>query len=230
MPYLRFYFLYNSGIINKRYIERGVHKVYMFFLEQLPLWISTYGYIAIFFLLMLGIVGLPVPDETLLTLVGYLILKNDLRFAPAFVTALAGSVCGITISYFIGRTGGTFLVKKYGAMLHVTDARLAYVRQWFNRFGKWSLMIGYFIPGVRHMIAFTAGTAGFPRSTFMTFAYTGAFIWSAVFITAGYTIGREWRQWSETMHRFLILATIVIAVMVALCLIYHKWCNRKQRA
>jgi membrane protein DedA with SNARE-associated domain len=29
-------------------------------------WINDYGYIAIFLLLMLGIVGLPVPDETLL--------------------------------------------------------------------------------------------------------------------------------------------------------------------
>ena len=34
-------------------------------------WISQYGYPAIFCLLMLGIVGLPVPDETLLTFTGY---------------------------------------------------------------------------------------------------------------------------------------------------------------
>lgn len=35
-------------------------------------WITHYGYVAIFVLLMLGIVGLPVPDEALLTFVGYL--------------------------------------------------------------------------------------------------------------------------------------------------------------
>ena len=36
-------------------------------------WISQYGYLAIFLLLVMGIVGLPVPDETLLTFTGYLV-------------------------------------------------------------------------------------------------------------------------------------------------------------
>lgn len=178
---------------------------------------------------MLGIVGLPVPDETLLTLVGYLILKGDLRFAPAFVTALAGAVCGITISYFLGRTGGNFLVKKYGVLLHATEVQLAFVHQWFNQSGKWSLMIGYFIPGVRHMIAFVAGTTDLPLSTFIIFAYSGALIWSTVFIAAGYTIGKEWHQWSETLHRFLLVLTIVIALMGVLYLFYRRWFNRKPK-
>jgi len=34
-------------------------------------WIMYYGYVALSGLLMLGIVGLPVPDETLLTIAGY---------------------------------------------------------------------------------------------------------------------------------------------------------------
>lgn len=42
-------------------------------------WITHYGYVAIFVLLMLGIVGLPVPDEALLTFVGYLSFKGDLQ-------------------------------------------------------------------------------------------------------------------------------------------------------
>ena len=53
-------------------------------------WISHYGYPAIFCLLMLGIVGLPVPDETLLTFTGYLIFSHHLKLAPAFGTVLAG--------------------------------------------------------------------------------------------------------------------------------------------
>jgi membrane protein DedA with SNARE-associated domain len=38
-------------------------------------WIAHYGYLALFGLLMLGIVGLPVPDETLLTFAGYLVFR-----------------------------------------------------------------------------------------------------------------------------------------------------------
>jgi membrane protein DedA with SNARE-associated domain len=196
------------------------------FVEQLPIWISHYGYIAIFLLLMLGIVGLPVPDETLLTLLGYLILKGDLRFAPALMTALAGAICGISVSYTIGRTGGMALVKKHGIFLHVNDARLALVRQWFDRIGKWSLMLGYFIPGVRHIIAITAGISGLRLPTFMLFAYTGALIWSVVFITAGYIIGKEWRRFSEAMHGFILWTVLIIAIIIAGYVAYRNWLKK----
>jgi membrane protein DedA with SNARE-associated domain len=177
---------------------------------------------------MLGIVGLPVPDETLLTLLGYLVLKGDLQFFPTFVIALAGVLCGITVSYVLGRTGGIFVVRKYGTLLHVTDARLLLVRQWFDRIGKWSLMIGYFLPGVRHAIAIIAGASGLRLSSFMIFAYSGAIIWTAVFITTGYVIGKAWRQWSETMHGFLLMAVVTIIFIGAGYFIYRIWFNLKR--
>jgi len=52
--------------------------------------------------LILGIVGLPVPDETLLVFCGYLISTGKLGMTETYFAALAGSCCGITVSYFIG--------------------------------------------------------------------------------------------------------------------------------
>ena len=75
-------------------------------MEFVQHWIGQYGYFGIFALLVLGIVGLPVPDETLLTLVGYLLYRGKLNLAPALAAVLLGSVCGITISYLLGRTTG----------------------------------------------------------------------------------------------------------------------------
>jgi len=62
-------------------------------MDHVFVWISTYGYAAIFVLLLLGIVGLPVPDETMLVFSGYLVFKGTLHPIPAFFTALAGSWC-----------------------------------------------------------------------------------------------------------------------------------------
>ena len=39
-------------------------------------WVATYGYGALFGLLIFGIVGLPIPDETLLVFCGYLDLQR----------------------------------------------------------------------------------------------------------------------------------------------------------
>src|SRR5262249_10845952 len=57
-------------------------------------WVSQFGYPALFSLLMLGIVGLPIPDETLLTFAGYLVFKNELNLIPTLATAFLGSSCG----------------------------------------------------------------------------------------------------------------------------------------
>ena len=75
-------------------------------LDNVLQWIATYGYAGIFFLLILGIVGLPVPDETLMTYTGFLVYKGTLNFAPALAAAYFGSVAGITISYWLGRKLG----------------------------------------------------------------------------------------------------------------------------
>src|SRR6266498_4731136 len=66
-------------------------------------WVSVYGAPALFVLLMLGIVGLPIPDETLLVFSGYLIYRGTLHPATTWIFAFAGSACGITLSYTIGR-------------------------------------------------------------------------------------------------------------------------------
>lgn len=42
--------------------------------------------------------------------------------------------------------------------------------------GYWLLMIGYFIPGVRHITALGAGISRISFRPFMVFAYTGAVI------------------------------------------------------
>ena len=67
-------------------------------------WVTDYGYFGIFFLLIFGIIGLPVPDEWLLVISGYLAFKNVLGFVPTVAVAVLGSAGGLTMSYVLGRT------------------------------------------------------------------------------------------------------------------------------
>src|SRR5690348_641458 len=115
--------------------------------HQIEAWIGQYGYFAIFGLLVLGIVGLPVPDETLLTFTGYLVSRGRLKLPLAFASALAGSLCGITISYVLGRTFGLGLIHKFGRYLRITEDHVQKAHAWFERVGHWGLTFGYFVPG-----------------------------------------------------------------------------------
>src|SRR3954447_10892864 len=116
-------------------------------MEPLIEWLSQYGYVGLFALLMLGIAGLPVPDETLLVLSGYLISAGRLHPSWTFLSGFAGAASGISLSYWLGRTLGHKAVGRYGKYIHLTAARVDIVQCWFQRIGNWLLSVGYFIPG-----------------------------------------------------------------------------------
>lgn len=179
-------------------------------------WITRYGYFGIFVLLMLGIVGLPVPDETLLTFVGYLSYKGDLAVLPSVAAAFLGGSAGISLSYGIGRVAGFQVILKLGPLLHLRVENFEKGRTWFRRWGKYALIIAYFVPGVRHLVALLAGASSLPLRVFAPFAYCGALLWSATFIAIGYGLGEEWRRQSPLVHRaVVILAIIVVSVILA---------------
>lgn len=189
-------------------------------------WVTQYGYIAIFSLLMLGIVGIPIPDETLLVFCGYMVSRGNLEPVPTLLTALLGSTCGITVSYTIGRTLGLGFIHKYGRYIHVTEDRLNGVHKWFDRVGHWALFIGYYIAGVRHFSAILAGTSKLEYRTFALYAYSGAFVWVCTFLSIGYYFGEHWKEASELVHKNLLwisLAAITAAVA------YYVYRRRRPR-
>lgn len=190
-------------------------------------WISQYGYAAIFSLLVFGIVGLPVPDETLLTFTGYLIYKGHLAAPGAFGVTLAGSASGITISYVLGRTFGVSLLHRYGKYLGITPEHLARAHRWFERIGHWALTFGYFIPGVRHFTAYAAGMSEVTPRQFALFAYAGSVLWVSTFLSLGYVLGESWKDVERNLDRYLVRVTIAVAIGLAAYLVWWKWGKRR---
>jgi membrane protein DedA with SNARE-associated domain len=164
-------------------------------LDHFPQLLAHYGSLALFILLALGIVGLPIPEETLLVTVGFLLSKGKLSFISVLPAAYLGGMCGISLSYLLGRTAGSFLVKKYGYWLGITPVRMEKAHLWFQRIGVWSLFIGYFIPGVRHFTGYVAGTLRVNFKKFALFAYGGEMVWASLFLALGY-----WLEGSQLMN------------------------------
>jgi membrane protein DedA with SNARE-associated domain len=186
-------------------------------------WITEYGYIAIFSLLVLGIVGLPVPDETLLTFTGYLVFTGHLSAVGAFLAAFAGSASGITISYTLGRTFGLTLIHRYGKYLRITEAHINKAHGWFARVGHWGLTFGYFIPGVRHFTAYAAGMSEVEPPQFALYAYAGAVLWTASFISLGYFLGERWHSVQQNVERYLAGVAIALLIAALAYLVWRKW-------
>jgi len=195
-------------------------------MELIQHWITAYGYYGIAALLALGIVGLPIPDETLLTFAGYLIFKGELKAFPTAVSALCGSISGITISYALGRMAGYPLLHKYGKYVRITDKELDRVHAFYRKAGGLSLTFGYYIAGVRHLTAFVAGASHLEYPVFGAFAYAGALIWATTFLTLGYLLGDRWEEILQLAHRFGVWAAAGLIVAVAG---YGLWWWRRRK-
>jgi membrane protein DedA with SNARE-associated domain len=180
--------------------------------------IIRYSYWGIFAAIGLGVLGLPIPDEMIIAYVGFLIFKGKINLFLAFFAAYAGTTCGITISYLLGRFYGHRFLEKYADKIHLNPDRVRSALAIYNRYGKFALVIGYFIPGVRHLTAIFAGTSLISYRTFALFAYIGGFIWVIAFISLGYFLGEEWHHFSRYAYHYIVPIVLVASIILILVL------------
>jgi len=185
------------------------------FLNELLL---HYGSFALLFLLALGIVALPIPEETLLVVSGILIYEGVFSVLPTLFAGYCGSIIGITGSYLIGYTGGVYIIKTYGGYVGITHAKMERVHGWFERYGKILLIVGYFIPGVRHFTGLVAGISSLEYHKFALYAYSGAVFWVSTFLGIGYFFGRVHRHVFEVIesHLELFLSTAILLILLTI--------------
>lgn len=189
-------------------------------------WLLEYGSIVLFVLLIAGIVAFPVPEETLLVICGIFMHTGNLPIAGTLLAAFAGSLCGITASYLIGQTFGSYFIHKYGSWVGMTDHRLSMVHKWFEKYGTWMLFIGYFIPGVRHFTGFFAGTSRLKYSSFALYAYTGAVVWVTLFLSVGYFFGSYWHNLVDLVElhiEVIVISSIALSLTLIAYMVKIKY-------
>lgn len=192
-------------------------------MEFVTYFVTNYGYLAIFLLLAPGTFGLPVPDELLLTFLGYLVLQGDLQLLPTLAVVVAGATLGITLDYWVGRVAGAKLIRKAGACWSIKPARFERLQGQLQRGSGWVFCLGYFLPGVRHWVAIVAGITGFPLAGFTRFAYAGVLAWSLGYIFLGYFWGREAGLLVERIGAHGLLATgVIVTLLLGFLLIREK--------
>jgi membrane protein DedA with SNARE-associated domain len=163
--------------------------------------VARYGYFAIFGLLMLGIVGPLIPDETILVFAGILARQGRMDYLAVLAAGYAGSLCGITMSYLVGRRGLLYLIEKMPFFRRHSARYMQRVETWFVRYGRWTLFFGYFVVGVRHFTAVVAGASKMRVQHFAIYAYTGGLIWVICFVSLGYFLGDQWERVGHTLNR-----------------------------
>lgn len=165
--------------------------------------LTHHSYLFLFIAFSLGILGLPIPDETLLILSGLLVKKGSLNFIATVCINLSGTICGISLSYLLGRFFEKLLLHHFIQSMPHFKKTFDKTTAFYQKYGKFLLTFAYFIPGVKHFSGILAGTFRLPFQTFAVFAYSGAILWNTIFFSLGYAFG------PSVLHQanILLLAT-----------------------
>jgi membrane protein DedA with SNARE-associated domain len=186
-------------------------------------WLDSYGYLAVFLLVMIESIGVPVPGETAL-IVGALYAgstgKLDIWWVIA--AAIAGAIIGDNIGFSIGRYGGTKFLLRHGHRIRLDEGRLKIGIWLFRRHGGKVVFWGRFVSILRTWAAFLAGANRMEWPRFLVFNAAGALVWATAFGVAYYVFGDVLRRLSTSIDIGLGVASAILIVAVVI------WMRRKE--
>ena len=179
--------------------------------EFYPL-IENYGYLVVFFGVVLGTMGIPFPSAAILLAAGVLVQQGHLGLEGAIVFGAFGAIVGNQIGYWVGYQAGRPFVLKWGRHVKLTPERLEWVERLFARHGGKAVFAGRFFSVSRVLEALVAGTSRMRWGTFVFYSVLGGVVWATVVVLAGYLFGQSWdttRHWSERSPLLLVLLLLL---------------------
>jgi membrane protein DedA with SNARE-associated domain len=181
--------------------------------------IDTYGYLAVFILVAVESLGIPLPGETALITAG-IYAGHTHRLNPwlIFLVASAAAIIGDNIGYWIGDKGGYRLARRYGPKVRLDEQKLKIARYLFDRHGAKVVFFGRFVSVLRTYAAFLAGTSKMRWRKFLPANAAGGILWAGIYTFAAYLAGNALEQASGIINWILIGVAIVAIVAVVMVL------------
>ena len=184
--------------------------------------IDNYGYLAVFILVAVESLGIPLPGETALITAG-IYAGHTHRLNPwlIFLVASAAAIIGDNIGYWIGDKGGYRLARRYGPRVRFDEQKLKVARYLFDRHGAKVVFFGRFVSVLRTYAAFLAGTSKMRWRRFLPANASGGIVWAGIYTWAAYLAGNTLKRTSGTINLALGIGA-VIAIITTLLLIRHQ--------
>lgn len=194
-------------------------------------WIEVGGPLAIFALLFLCGLGLPLPEDIPLIIGGFFIAKG---WNPVVVCTLAwlGIIGGDCVLYRLGHKYGRNVTRVPFVGKHLTEARIIKAEQLFERYGIWVVAIGRLFAGIRGAMVVAAGATRFSFVKFVIADGLAALVSGGLFVALGYYLGKKLddvdaiRKKIEP-YEFWVIVGIIVAVLLVVA--YIVWRKRKRK-
>jgi membrane-associated protein len=151
---------------------------------------ANVGYAAVFALIAIETMGIPVPGETALIAAALLAHKGQMDIVPLVALAAAAAIIGDNVGFAIGRKGGRRLLMRPGPF-HAQRLRVIEIGEpFFERHGPKAVFLGRWVSGLRIASAWLAGINGMSWRVFLPWNALGGILWAATVGFGVYAIGQ----------------------------------------
>jgi len=181
--------------------------------------VSAGGYPGLFLLVTLESTLIPIPSELVMPFAGYMASTGEFSLPLVLVINSTGALLGSGICYWIGAAGGKPLLLKYGKYFLIRAHDIEKTEAFFAKHGKATILIGRFLPVIRHVISVPAGIARMPLVPFFVQTFIGSTIWGSFLILIGYELGKNWESVATKFkHIDLVIGGVIVLALVAIAI------------
>jgi len=164
-------------------------------LSILNLIIHDYGALIYAFLFLIifmetGIVVMPfLPGDSLLFAIGLLAgTTGGIELYLIIPLLILAALLGDNLNYFMGKKFGDYIQSKE-KVLFLKREHIEKTEQYFKENGPKTVILARFIPIIRTVAPFVAGTGEMKYKTYLTYCVIGAIVWVSSIILLGYKLG-----------------------------------------
>ncbi|KFL32426.1 hypothetical protein JP75_02395 [Devosia riboflavina] len=158
-------------------------------------YIHSYGLLALFALIYLESLGLPLPGETALLGAVALAYEGQLPILGIFGVVVVAAVLGDNTGYLIGRYGGRKLIARFGKLVGLNEDRQAWIEGLYARRGPIIVIGARFIVILRQLNGVVAGSMNMAWPVFFLANVTGAILWTGAWSFGPYVLGHLAGSW-----------------------------------
>jgi membrane protein DedA with SNARE-associated domain len=186
--------------------------------EQL---IAKLGYLGIALILILGGLGLPIPEEAPIIVAAVLSRNGKLNWPLALGSCLSGVLLGDLVVYFLGFFYGEKVLSLPVTRRLLTRQRETQIKGYFHRHGFKILVSGRFVPGFRTAAYLTAGILKLPALKLVLTDLVAASLSTVFFFGLGYAFAYQIQQGIREVQQW-ILVGVAVAVVTWLLIRYYR--------
>ena len=159
-------------------------------------------------------VGLLIPGSTALLFVGAYAATGNVDIVGLWGFAVVGAVLGDNVNYYLGKRHGKRWLINGIWVFKPEHFELAH--SFFNKHGAKSVFLGRFVPTVKEVIPFIAGSAEMKLSRFFLWNVLGAMGWGLQWLGAGYLFAQSLSLAQLWLSRLGMMIAVVVLIALLL--------------